>query len=268
MTVPASLAKTPLHSGMGGALVTRWQQLLKAKGFAIAVDGIFGPKTLSATKAAQAWAAVTMDGIVGPRTWAAVDRKTRTKRPHVVVRNTLLPRPKIIDARPGRAGFPAHPWKRWGSRHGVDIVVGHHTGGPASFIADARFHVQSSYLDTGGAPALAYTLGVDLDGTLFVFNDWQSVTWHCDGGKNTVTLGIVARGNTDATRMPAAQRKTLSWLLRQLAAGTFQPIKSEPRWPKIRVTTTHRHVKATGCPGAVGETFYRANPAGRFATTI
>lgn len=253
---------------MGGSLVTRWQQLLRGKGFMITVDGIFGPKTLNATKAAQSWAGVSMDGLVGPRTWAAVTRKTRTKRPLVVVRNTVLPRPKIIDARNGRAGFLTHPWKRWASRADVDIVVGHHTGGPASFQADARFHVQSSYLDQGGAPALAYTLGVDLDGTLFVFNDWQSVTWHCDAGKNTVTLGIVARGDTDVTKMPAAQRKTLSWLLRQLGAGTFQPVVREPRWPRIAVTTTHRHVKATGCPGRVGETFYRANPAGRFTTRL
>ncbi len=216
--------KTPLRSGMGGALVTRWQQLLKAKGFVLAVDGIFGPKTLNATKVAQAWAGVTIDGVVGPKTWAAVEKKTRTKRPVTVVKNTILPRPKIVDARYGRAGFPVHVWKKWQSRPVVEAVVGHYTGGPASFVADARFHVQSSYLDENGAPAIAYTLGVDKDGTLFVFNDWQSITWHCDGGKNTITLGIVFRGGSEGPNL--LQRKTLSWLLNAIEAGTIRPAGS------------------------------------------
>lgn len=266
MTVPASIKQTPLRQGESGKRVILWQQLLKRKGFVISVDGIFGPKTLHATKVAQAWANVAIDGIVGPITWAAVEKKTRTKRPATVVRNRVLARPKIIDARHGRAGFPAHRWKSWGSRGDVDIAVGHYTGGPASFLADANFHVKSDYLDEGGAPALAYALGADKDGTLFIFNDWQAVTWHCDGGKNTATLGIVFRGGAEGPT--AAQQKTLKWLLRQLAAGTFQPVKSEPRWPKIAVTTTHRHVRATSCPGERGEAFYRAHRAGRFATAI
>ena len=265
MAAPAEIAKTPLRSGMGGKLVTQWQQLLRRKGFVLSVDGIFGPKTLSATKAAQAWAGLKPGGVVGPKTWTAVEKKTRSRRPLSTAR-ALAGRPKIIDARQGRAGFPYHRYKRWGTRPHVNIVVGHYTGGPASFLADATFHVKSSYLDEGGAPAIAYHLGVDKDGTLFVFNDWQSVTWHCDGGKNTATLGIVFRGATEGPTL--AQQKTLKWLLRSLGAGSFRPVKSEPAWPQIRVTTTHRHVKATSCPGAKGEAFYRANPAGRFVTGI
>lgn len=265
MTVPASLAKTPLRSGMGGALVTRWQQLLRSKGFALEVDGTFGPKTLHATKVAQHWAGVTADGVVGPRTWTAVVAKKRTKRP-VSTARAIAGKPKIVDARYGRNGFPVHQWKKWGSRPVVTAVVGHYTGGPASFQADARFHVFSDYLDQGGAPAIAYHLGVDKDGTLFVFNDWQSICWHCDGGHNTDTLGIVFRGATEGPTL--AQRKTLSWLLSALEAGSFRPVKSEPPWPRIRVTTTHRHVKATTCPGEKGETFYRANAAGRFVTAL
>lgn len=250
---------------MGGRLVTRWQQLLRDKGFVLDVDGIFGPKTLSATKAAQAWAAVTIDGVVGPITWNAVERKTRTRRPITVIRNTILATPRIVDARNGKAGFPHHPYKTWRSRSHVEAVVGHYTGGPASFVADANFHVKSSYLDAGGAPALAYHLGVDKDGTLFVFNDWQSITWHARSA-NTKGLGVVFRGGSEGPT--AAQAKTLRWLLRQIAAGTFQPVKAEPRWPKIAVTTTHRHITATSCPGERGEVFYRANPAGRFVTTL
>lgn len=221
----------------------------------ISLDGVFGAKTLHATKAAQAWAGVTMDGIVGPRTWAGVAAKMRTKRPLSVVR-ALAGRPKIIDARNGRAGFPRHRYKQWGSRGPVEIVVGHYTGGPASFQADARFHVFSDYLDEGGAPAIAYALGVDKDGALFVFNDWRAITWHVDAGKNTITLGVVFRGAAEGPTL--AQRKTLSWLWARLQAGTFQPVKGEPAWPQIAVTTTHRHVKATSCPGVLGERFYRS----------
>ncbi len=245
-----------LRLGSQGAHVRQWQQLLKSKGFVLAVDGDFGKKTLHATKVAQAWAGVQLDGIVGPKTWKAVRAKKRTKRPMQVVKTVVLNRPKIIDARHGRNGFPVHRWKKWGSRHTVTAIVGHYTGGPASFQADARFHVFSDYLDQGGAPAIAYTLGVDKDGALFVFNDWQSVTWHCDGGKNTVTLGIVFRGAAEGPSL--AQRKTLRWLLSALQAGTFQPVKSEPAWPQTPVTTTHRHVKATSCPGEKGEAFYRS----------
>lgn len=266
---PANLARRPLRLYMVGPRVRVWQRLLVAKGFRIAIDGDFGKQTENATKAAQSWAGVRMDGVVGPVTWNAVARKTRTRRPRAVPR-AVLGFPRVIDARHGRSGFPHHARLVWGTRPAslIEAVVGHHTGGPASFLADARFHVYSPYLSRAGAPAIAYTLGVDLDGTLFVFNEWRDVTWHCDGGKNTRTLGIVARGNTDATKMPLAQRRTLDRAIRQLAAGTFRPFRNEPAWPRINRLTTHRHIKATSCPGEVGEQFYRTVAGLNFRTIL
>lgn len=265
---PTDLADRPLRRGQKGPRVRTWQQLLRGKGFALDLDGVFGPKTLNATRVAQQWAGVKVDGIVGPVTWAAVTAKMRTPRKASAAR-AVLGFPRVIDARHGRAGFPHHATRTWEKRNAALIVAvcGHHTGGPASFVADAGFHVRSNYLTRGGAPAIAYCLGVDLDGTLFVFNDWDDITWHCDGGHNTDTLGVVARGNTDQTRMPLPQRRTLSRVLSQIEAGSFRPFRSEPAWPRIRVATTHRHVNATGCPGEVGESFYRA-AAKRFVTEL
>lgn len=263
MSTPTAIQQGQvLRKGDTGTLVRLWQLLLRDKGFVVTADGIFGSKTENATKVAQKWAGVAMDGVVGPITWAAVERKKRTKRPVTTIGNLggalVGAKPKIIDCRNGRNGFPRHSTRTWGTRTAAEITakLGHYTGGPASFLSDANFHVNSDYLDKGGAPAIAYTLGIDKDGTLFVFNDWRSVTWHCDGGHNTDTLGIVFRGAAEGPS--AAQKATLRWLWKNLAGGTFQPFNKEPAWPKLIPSTTHQHVNSTSCPGVSGEAFYRS----------
>ncbi len=45
------------------------QQLLRARGHTVAVDGIFGPQTEAAVKAFQGSRGLATDGIVGPQTW-------------------------------------------------------------------------------------------------------------------------------------------------------------------------------------------------------
>ena len=48
------------------------QELRRARGHALAVDGIFGPQTENAVKTLQRSQGLTADGIVGPQTWPKV----------------------------------------------------------------------------------------------------------------------------------------------------------------------------------------------------
>ncbi|MGI5860481.1 MAG: peptidoglycan-binding protein [Myxococcales bacterium] len=70
----ASSAKNmpTLRSGARGSAVKTLQTLLRNKGYSIAVDGSFGPKTLAAVKAFQRARGLAVDGVVGPKTWAAL----------------------------------------------------------------------------------------------------------------------------------------------------------------------------------------------------
>ncbi len=48
------------------------QYLLRARGHAVAADGIYGPATAAAVTAFQSGAGLTADGVVGPQTWPAL----------------------------------------------------------------------------------------------------------------------------------------------------------------------------------------------------
>jgi peptidoglycan hydrolase-like protein with peptidoglycan-binding domain len=48
------------------------QQLLRARGQALPVDGFFGPQTEAAVREVQQGRRVGVDGIVGPQTWQAL----------------------------------------------------------------------------------------------------------------------------------------------------------------------------------------------------
>ncbi|TVP62622.1 MAG: peptidoglycan-binding protein [Nodularia sp. (in: Bacteria)] len=58
-----------LRFGNSGTSVRILQRLLVANGYAIRVDGAFGPLTETAVKAFQNQRSVGVDGIVGPVTW-------------------------------------------------------------------------------------------------------------------------------------------------------------------------------------------------------
>lgn len=77
-TVPAAISitstscPTNITQGEHDGCVTNLQTLLNGKGANIAVDGDFGPQTLSAVENFQAAHALTVDGIVGPNTKSAL----------------------------------------------------------------------------------------------------------------------------------------------------------------------------------------------------
>lgn len=58
--------------GSVGAAVTKLQELLRAMGYQISVDGRFGPRTEAILKVAQTKLGLKADGIAGPKTWGAL----------------------------------------------------------------------------------------------------------------------------------------------------------------------------------------------------
>lgn len=256
--------------------------MLRDKGFAVPrgdppeLYGA-GKGLLSAVIAATLWAdkrywrdGVTPDGTVDTRTWRAISSKRvvslrlraslRGRSRRIAGRILRGGRSgvtlKIVDYRNGKNGAPHHPSRRWGTRSVQMLkgVLGHHTGGPASFFADARFHVFSSYLTSGGAPGLAYPLTVDLDGEIGVWANPADLTWHARGA-NTRWLGAVMRGNLDAGPPTLEQRIAMAELLKRLGDGTFKV--GNETWPKLPTGTIHRLATPTSCPGKHGEPLYR-----------
>jgi peptidoglycan hydrolase-like protein with peptidoglycan-binding domain len=64
-----------LRRRMRGPAVRDLQERLRAKGFLrVGADGVFGPETQAAVKAAQRQYQLPADGIVGPATWEALLR--------------------------------------------------------------------------------------------------------------------------------------------------------------------------------------------------
>jgi Putative peptidoglycan binding domain len=71
--MPGSLSPWPVAAaGSNGHPVWTLQDLLRARGHAIAVDGIFGPQTDAAVKAFQTSKSLTANGTVDPATWKAL----------------------------------------------------------------------------------------------------------------------------------------------------------------------------------------------------
>lgn len=75
-TPPSTPVDLPvLREGMRGPAVNQLQERLRAKGFYRGpIDGIFGPATSSAVRAAQVRFNLEPDGVVGPATWRALLR--------------------------------------------------------------------------------------------------------------------------------------------------------------------------------------------------
>ncbi len=70
---PAWMAPPTVRYGSRGETVKMAQRALAAKGYSPgSIDGIFGSKTLAATKAFQRSHGLVVDGIIGPKTWYAL----------------------------------------------------------------------------------------------------------------------------------------------------------------------------------------------------
>ena len=73
---PLPVDRATLRHGSRGDEVVLLQRKLRACGYVLAVDGIFGPMTREAVRSYQAQRGLRVDGIAGPVTWAALDKET------------------------------------------------------------------------------------------------------------------------------------------------------------------------------------------------
>jgi peptidoglycan hydrolase-like protein with peptidoglycan-binding domain len=72
-----SLATFIVARGDRGGFVAAAQVELTENEYAVAVDGIFGPRTQAAARRAQCDLGLRVDGIVGPRTWRGLIPRIR-----------------------------------------------------------------------------------------------------------------------------------------------------------------------------------------------
>jgi peptidoglycan hydrolase-like protein with peptidoglycan-binding domain len=92
-----------LRNGKRGEKVTQVQDMLKAQGIDLAVDGIFGPETRRAVEEFQRRNNLTVDGIVGPQTQAALNGGA--ERPNAETeQQTAETTPAQNDPTPARPG--------------------------------------------------------------------------------------------------------------------------------------------------------------------
>ena len=250
LSKPKNLEEKPLRyvTPVAGKTerVARWQRILRCKGwYGGPISGRYTLATLNATRTAARANKVGFVGVITPGLWDAVAQGKVADKP-----------PRIVDARNGKAGFAIHPSKTWGFRPISSILgfCGHYTGGHASFQAYSAMHVFGTRLSSTGAPALAYHLAIDFDGTLFVVNDPTDRTWHA-GPANSRWIGLNFNGSSEG--MTPAQYEAMDWLLEHGPKGALAPFG----WPADafpKVMSSHRHFTPTACPGDRGEAQYKA----------
>jgi peptidoglycan hydrolase-like protein with peptidoglycan-binding domain len=77
----ATASHRTIQQGNTGKSVRHLQCLLNNRGYDLAVDGVFGPKTARAVKDFQRDHGLTVDGIVGENTWYALHQKGFPDKP-------------------------------------------------------------------------------------------------------------------------------------------------------------------------------------------
>ena len=135
--------------------------------------------------------------------------------------------------------LPRHPTLVYSTRE-LDIisqVVIHHIGVNASVppANTAAYHVRK------GWPGIGYHFQIQQDGTAYQTQELETVSYHCGGSCNTISVGICLEGSFVGDRVPgerqlAATRDVVNWLLWTL------------NLPKSAVVG-HKDVRQTRCPG-------------------
>lgn len=112
---PAAYSNVKLRYGARGSAVSELQRSLNSHGASIAVDGVFGSKTLSAVKSFQRGAGIGVDGVVGPKTWNALGSSASTGSS-----SSSSSQPKL---RSGSRGSAVSTLQKQLNQHGAGISV-------------------------------------------------------------------------------------------------------------------------------------------------
>lgn len=159
----------------------------------------------------------------------------------------LTPTTPVYDV---RRSLPTHATKKFRQRDPSKIrgLVVHHTASFAQLRAVAAYHVGPNHISNTGAPGLLYHFYIDPDGSCFLCNDLEAVTWSQGGGSvpvpylgsNTSFVSVAIAGNLSETPPRPAQVVALRWLWSWLASSLH--LGSD-------MVFTHSEFRQTMCPG-------------------
>jgi GH24 family phage-related lysozyme (muramidase) len=148
-----------LHKGQSGPLVKNLQLALRANGYVVHSDGVFGVGTELAVRAYQRRASLQADGIAGPRTLAMLGLYTPShggfllKPAAIGVRVGAAAKDKVQDAPPG----PSKPAKEWStSKEGLQFL----------YVHEAQKHVSNHLHFPGGSSGVTLGPGYDMGGRI------------------------------------------------------------------------------------------------------
>lgn len=110
-TTPVAAAATTdsVQIGSTGDLVRQVQAKLKGFGYALDVDGVFGPQTDKVVRSWQKSNGLVVDGIAGPATLKSLGLTGVGVRPPAVPRTPVPPRPTQPPVATGLNGLPFAP---------------------------------------------------------------------------------------------------------------------------------------------------------------
>ena len=136
--------------------------------------------------------------------------------------------------------LPVHPEKRYNERLLTDIeqIVIHHVGVDAEVSPErtAEYHVK-----TKDWPGIGYHFYIRTDGRAYQTQPLETVSYHCGGECNRVSVGICLEGSFMDHEPPPAQleatKRVIEWLW-------LESIISH-----VDTFVGHREIRQTACPG-------------------
>lgn len=225
------------------------QRALAALGYyKSSFDGIIGDLSRAAIEGFQRDYGLVVDGIAGPQTKTALTRALAAPKPaRPEPDKSAMAVPALASQRLGTVAAAAPPnvdsLKLLDTARAIDEIIWHCAAtaeGKDYTVADIRaWHKQRGFSDVG------YHYIVYRDGRIVLGRPVGQQGAHCaDHGKNRGTIGcsyiggVAADGKTPKDTRTPAQRASMLWLTKQLAA----------RHRGVKRVTGHNQYAAKACP--------------------